>query len=164
MTDIPMNEEHLPDVRATDDDLLQAARDIARRAHAGQVDKSGAEYIVHPARVAARVRALGGDAEAVAAAWLHDVIEDTEVTAAGLAAAGIPAGVVGAVELLSKRPGQELADYCAGVRANPVALLVKRADLEDNTDPGRAALLDEPTRQRLAEKYARTRALLGLPA
>jgi (p)ppGpp synthase/HD superfamily hydrolase len=58
------------------------AEDIARRAHAGQVDKAGLDYITHPARVAAGVRLHGGKNEAVAAAWLHDVLEDCDVSAA----------------------------------------------------------------------------------
>jgi hypothetical protein len=41
---------------------------------------------------------------------------------------------------------------------------VKEADLAHNADPARLAVLDEPTRARLTEKYARMRALLGLTA
>ncbi|WP_353615993.1 HD domain-containing protein [Arthrobacter sp. MYb222] len=116
----------------------------------------------HPARVAGHARDLGGSPEAIAAAWLHDVIEDCDVSAADLRAAGIPDTVIVAVELLSKRPGQSLEEYCAGVRGNALALLVKEADLADNTDPERTSQLDQATRQRLAKKYQRTRSLLGL--
>ena len=41
---------------------------------------------------------------------------------------------------------------------------MKEADLAHNADPARLAVLDEPTRTRLTEKYARMRALLGLTA
>lgn len=41
---------------------------------------------------------------------------------------------------------------------------MKQADLAHNADPNRLADLDEPTRKRLTEKYARMRALLGLKA
>jgi hypothetical protein len=41
---------------------------------------------------------------------------------------------------------------------------VKAADIADNTDPARLAVLDEPTRERLIEKYATARRLLGLAA
>lgn len=44
----------------------------------------------------------------------------------------------------------------------PLALSVKRADIDDNTDPSRTSRLPEETRDRLAKKYARTRALLGI--
>ncbi|MGZ2224894.1 hypothetical protein [Glutamicibacter nicotianae] len=56
--------------------LVELAKAIAVRAHEGQVDKLGAAYIGHPARVAGHARAFGGSPEAIAAAWLHDVIED----------------------------------------------------------------------------------------
>ena len=142
--------------------LVELAKATAVRAHEGQVDKLGAAYIGHPARVAGHARALGGSPEAIAAAWLHDVIEDCEVSAEDLRNSGIPETVIEAVQLLSKRPGQSLVEYCAKVRGNSLALLVKQADLADNTDLERTSQLDSVTRQRLAEKYRRTRALLGL--
>ena len=143
-------------------DFVQTAQHIATEAHAGQRDKLGAEYISHPARVAQRVTAYDSSPEAAAASWLHDVLEDTEVSAADLRDQGIPDQVITAVELLSKQPGQSLEDYCTGVRENPTALAVKQADVDDNTDPERTAQLDAETRERLAAKYARTRALLGV--
>lgn len=144
------------------EDLVELARTIATKAHQGQTDKLGAAYIGHPARVAEHARRLGWDDYAVAAAWLHDVVEDCGVTTRDLRAAGIPQEVCDAVVRLSKVPGQALEEYCAAVKADPLALLVKRADLADNTDPERTGLLPADTRSRLAAKYARTRALLGI--
>lgn len=143
---------------------LHTAQDIARKAHRGQTDKAGADYILHPQRVAGHVRTLGGDDCAVAAAWLHDVLEDCDVTAEDLAAAGIPEQVIITVQAVTKRSHEPLVDYCARVRANPTALLVKRCDLADNTDPARTALLPQDVQERLARKYARVRELLGLNA
>ena len=143
---------------------LQIAQDIARKAHLGQTDKVGADYILHPERVASHVLTLGGDDSALAAAWLHDVLEDCDVTAEDLASAGIPAPVISAVQAVTKRSGEPLEDYCARVRANPTALLVKRGDLADNTDPARTALLPPDVQERLARKYDRVRTLLGLQA
>jgi GTP diphosphokinase / guanosine-3',5'-bis(diphosphate) 3'-diphosphatase len=59
-------------------DRIAAAQAIATRAHAGQQrDDSGAPYIVHPTRVAARLaRRFPDDAALTAAAWCHDVLED----------------------------------------------------------------------------------------
>ena len=141
---------------------LHSAEVIARRAHAGQTDKLGADYITHPARVAERVRDYSDTPAAIAAAWLHDVLEDTPTTTDELREAGIPDHVIAAVELLTKRPGQTLEDYCAGVRSNPIALAVKQADVDDNTSPERTPQLSAETRERLAQKYARTRHLLGV--
>lgn len=55
---------------------------LAKKAHAGQIRKFTSEaYIVHPARVAMQVSLLGyADEEMIAAAWLHDVLEDTTTT------------------------------------------------------------------------------------
>jgi (p)ppGpp synthase/HD superfamily hydrolase len=143
--------------------VIEAARVIATAAHAGQVDKTGHPYITHPERVAAKVSALFPDAPAavVAAALLHDVIEDTPVTAAELIAAGIPAPVVDAVNAVTKREGEPVEKYFERVRSNAWAVLVKTADIADNTDPERVAQLDPATRERLQEKYARARALLA---
>jgi len=63
-----------------DDDLVRRAYDEAARAHAGQFRKSGEPYITHPLAVAHVLAGYGLDAETVAAALLHDTVEDTDVT------------------------------------------------------------------------------------
>ena len=141
-------------------DLVTTARDIATAAHRGQVDKSGAPYIGHPARVADHAATAGGDERVVAAAWLHDLVEDTDVTPDDLRAAGIPDDVVAAVVAVSKVPGEAVEDYFARVNRDPLAVAVKTADLADNTDPARLAVLDDATREQLVAKYARARELL----
>lgn len=142
-------------------DVVALARQIATAAHRGQVDKAGAPYIGHPARVAGHAAAAGGDERVVAAAWLHDVVEDTGITPADLRAAGVPDDVVTAVVAVTKVPGEQVEDYFARVNRDPVAVAVKTADLADNTDPARLAALDDATRRRLEEKYARARQLLA---
>jgi (p)ppGpp synthase/HD superfamily hydrolase len=129
---------------------LDEAIQLARRAHEGQLDKSGRPYIGHPLRVMGRV---SGERERMTAV-LHDVVEDTGVTAADLLAAGCPHDVVDAVMAISKRPGEEKASYLARVAANPIALAVKRADIADNMSPDRLARLDDDTQHRLRAKYA----------
>jgi (p)ppGpp synthase/HD superfamily hydrolase len=136
-------------------DLLAAADRLAERAHAGQVDKAGAPYIGHPRRVADRVRRHGGDVAQQAAALLHDVLEDSPVTVDDLRAAGVPDAVVTAVVALTRRRDEAHEDAVARAAADPVAALVKRCDVEDNTDPDRLARLDAGTRARLEAKYAR---------
>ena len=129
---------------------------IATAAHDGQVDLSGNPYIGHPMRVMA---ALDGAHERMAAV-LHDVIEDTDVTADDLRAAGCPEEVVVAVVALSKVDGEAQVDYLARVAVNPLAKRVKLADIADNCSPVRMAALDDATRDRLTAKYAAARALL----
>lgn len=140
-------------------DLVARAQALARTAHRGQYDKAGMPYWQHPQRVAARV---APDQHAQAVAWLHDVVEDTDLTLAKLATAGFPPAVVQAVGLLTRWPGQPAADYYAAVRSDPLALSVKLADLADNADPSRLALLDRLTRERLQAKYALARRHLGV--
>ena len=63
-------------------DMVEKARVFATAAHAavGQVRKyTGEPYIVHPFEVAMMVRQVGGTPEMVAAAFLHDTVEDTDV-------------------------------------------------------------------------------------
>ncbi|MEU1162430.1 HD domain-containing protein [Streptomyces sp. NPDC090075] len=138
--------------------------EIARAAHAGQTDKAGRPYAEHLAAVAEGVRARGGDPEQVAAAWLHDSVEDHAVTEEWLASAPLTPRTKAIVLALTKREGEAPEAYARRVLDTPGALLVKQADLAHNADPGRLAVLDAPTRDRLTEKYARMRALLGLPA
>ena len=63
-----------------DSELICSAFNFAYRLHQGQYRKSGEPYIAHPIAVADLLHNLGGDAATVAAGFLHDVVEDTEVT------------------------------------------------------------------------------------
>ncbi|MFD0738294.1 phosphohydrolase [Lysobacter koreensis] len=137
--------------------IVAKARELAHRAHAGQVDKAGRPYIEHVARVAA---AVADDSEAEAVAWLHDVLEDApdywaEVTRT------VYQRQQAAIVALSRTPFKLTASaYYAGIRANPLALRVKLADIADNANEGRLALLDAATAARLRRKYAKAIAAL----
>ncbi|NJP53305.1 HD domain-containing protein [Streptomyces sp. SBST2-5] len=140
------------------------AEAAARAAHAGRTDKAGRPYEEHLQAVAEGVRARGGDAEQIAAAWLHDAVEDGKLSRAWLERAPLTRRTKDIVLAVTKRPAEPPEAYAARILATPGALLVKEADLAHNADPDRLAVLDEPTRTRLAEKYARMRTLLGLVA
>nr|WSY54940.1 HD domain-containing protein [Streptomyces sp. NBC_00886] len=135
---------------------------LARAAHQGQTDKAGRPYAEHLQAVAEGVRARGGDAEQIAAAWLHDAVEDDALSEQWLREAALSRRTKDIVLAVTKRAGEPPEAYAGRVLATPGALLVKEADLAHNADPARLAVLDEPTRTRLTEKYARMRALLGL--
>ncbi|MFD5429695.1 HD domain-containing protein [Streptomyces sp. NPDC127084] len=143
---------------------LTEVESIARAAHAAQRDKAGRPYTEHLQAVADGVRARGGTDEQIAAAWLHDAIEDHALSRDWLAAAALPGSVKEMVLALTKRAGEPLADYTRRILTTPGALLVKEADLAHNADPARLAVLDEATRYRLTDKYATVRRLLGLTA
>ena len=76
-------ESYNPDL---DRDLVRRAFDFAERAHAGQTRRSGEEFILHPLGVARISAELHLDEKTIAAALLHDVIEDTGAEPAELRA------------------------------------------------------------------------------
>lgn len=72
-----MSSEHVTFVKRT--------YDLAEKAHAGQMRKSGEQFISHPVQVAAILAELRMDPVTVATGFLHDVVEDTEYTYADIA-------------------------------------------------------------------------------
>jgi (p)ppGpp synthase/HD superfamily hydrolase len=142
---------------------LARVADLAERAHAGQVDKSGRPYLEHPVRVARLLAERGGPPLQQALGLLHDIVEDTDVSLALLGELGLPERVLDGVDALTHRPGEPQADYYRRVRASPDALPVKLADIDDNSAPQRMSQLDEATQQRLAAKYAHARSALVAP-
>ncbi|QEU89236.1 HD domain-containing protein [Streptomyces viridosporus T7A] len=143
---------------------MTPAEAVARAAHAGQTDKAGRPYAEHLRAVAEGVRRRGGDDEQIAAAWLHDAVEDGRLPDRWLEEAALTRRTRDIVRAVTKRPGEPPEAYAARILATPGALLVKEADLAHNADPARLAVLDGATRTRLTEKYARMRTLLGLVA
>lgn len=109
--------------------LLHLAAHAARIAHFGQVDKQGRDYCrFHVRPVVDRLRIFGADETAMAAGWLHHVIEDTDFTATTLRTAGIPEDVIEIVEVLTRRPDETYRDYIDRVADHPRAREVKLAD------------------------------------
>ena len=108
---------------------IEAARALATAAHAGQVDKAGLPYITHPERVAGRLESP----EARVVGWLHDTVEDTDVTLSDIEARFGPE-TAAAVDAVSRRPGEAWEDYLKRVKADPVARQVKISDLIDNSN------------------------------
>ena len=126
-------------------DFVKIAEGIAVKAHEGQFRKGGEiPYVTHPQRVAKRVV---GDPEAEAVAWLHDVLEDSEVTENQLLDAGIPQNVVDAVKVLTKSKEIPYEIYLEKVKSNPLALKVKVQDMLDN-------LSDKPSKKQIL-KYSK---------
>lgn len=128
--------------------MFNIALSIATEAHRGQFDKAGIDYIEHPIFVASQV----DSEEEKAVALLHDVIEDSSVTAEELLNAGLPETVVTAVQILSKKKGQDYQTYLKTVKSNPLARAVKLADLKHNSDLSRLETITDKDLERL-EKY-----------
>ena len=136
---------------------------LAARLHDGQVDKAGAPYVTHLARVAAilKRRWPNASADEIAAAWLHDSLEDTEASEASLLAVGVSAETIRIVRAVTRPEG---SDYLAWIKAlaesgDRSVLRVKLADNEDNRDPARVAALPGAA-ERVATRYEPARRLL----
>jgi (p)ppGpp synthase/HD superfamily hydrolase len=128
--------------------MIDIALAIARKAHAGQVDKAGVDYIQHPLYVASQVKTE----QEKAVALLHDVLEDSDITAADLLAYGLSNEVVTAVQTLTKKKGQSYQDYLEKVKSNNLARVVKLADLKHNSDLSRLKSVSDTDRERV-KKY-----------
>ncbi len=128
--------------------MVDLALSIARQAHEGQLDKAGVDYIEHPIYVVSQV----DTEEEKAVALLHDVIEDSSVTAEELLNAGLPETVVTAIQILSKKKGQDYQTYLENVKSNPLARVIKLADLKHNSDLSRLPSISAKDRERL-KKY-----------
>jgi (p)ppGpp synthase/HD superfamily hydrolase len=140
--------------------LVAFSRGLASAAHRGQTDKSGSPYILHVADVARRAVERGAPDEQVAAAWLHDVVEDTPITLEDLRNLGIPATVLRIVGHLTKIRGETYDQFIERVAEHPEAILVKLDDIASNTSPERTLLLSSNTHARLAAKYQRAEVTL----
>ena len=133
--------------------LLVVAREIAIKAHKGQFRRDGqTPYINHPIDVRHRVMNRGGGERAQAVAYLHDVLEDTNVTMHDLIEAGFSLDIVNAVLALSKLNGIDYDEYLSLVKQNDLAREVKIADMLSN-------LADSPTNKQI-KKYAKGLAFL----
>ncbi len=141
---------------------LERAIAIAAEAHAGQTDKGGSPYILHPLRV---MMALwdGDGKEAAIAGVLHDVIEDCpDWPAERLAAEGFSAAVLAALDCLTRRPSEDYMSFVARCGKNPIARVVKLADLKDNMDLTRLQTPSERDLERLDRYRRATESLMEL--
>ena len=129
-------------------ELTIKAMNLAYSAHHGQFDKGGVPYIFHPIHLAEEM----DDEVSTCVALLHDTVEDTAVTLEELAEI-FPREIVEAVDLLTHRDGVEYFDYVRSIRANPVAVKVKLADLRHNGDPNRIS--NQGNAEKRREKYAK---------
>lgn len=134
---------------------LERAIEMAARAHATQRDKAGQPYILHPLRLMFAVTTLHERMTAV----LHDIVEDTSITLDDLEREGFPGEVVQAVRALTKNPGESRIEAARRAAADPIARIVKLADVADNMNLARIPSPTESDHARLKE-YEQVREIL----
>ncbi len=159
-----------------DADLLRRAYHCARQAHEGQTRASGEPYITHPVAVACILADLRMDDESIAAALLHDVVEDTDLTLDDLRAefgeqvAMLVEGLtkIRRLDLISREAAQaeNLRKFLIAVTRDVRVLIVKLADRLHNM---RTLMHVRPEkRRRIAQEtmdiYAPLAARMGLHA
>ena len=140
-------------------DVLTRSVEIAAKAHAGQVDKAGRPYILHPLRLMMRM----DTPQEMMTAVLHDAVEDSDWTIADLRSEGLPYEVLQALELLSRRDGQTYEQFIAQIKPNALARKVKLADLADNMDLPRLENVGPKELERLAKYHWAFKELTTVP-
>ena len=129
--------------------LFERALTLAAMMHAGQEDKGGQPYVMHVIRVMMELK----EPELKVAALLHDLLEDTDLTAEDLLSYGFSEEITGIVTLLSREPEEEYMDYIRRLSRDEKAIRIKLSDLKDNQN--RTRLKESPSREDLKrmDKY-----------
>ena len=145
----------LDEQRSKLEQLLELAIKVATKAHEGQLDKGGNPYILHPQAVADSLDST----ENKIVAYLHDVVEDTEITLEDLEKMGFTYRIVNSVRILTKSNDISYDDYLKSIKKDSNAWRVKMADIKHNMDISR---IPEPTAKDFAriEKYKKALAFL----
>ena len=125
-------------------DMVKDAKELAKKLHEGMTDKYGNPYFYHLERVANRVRDMEYDMVDetseinlyITAAYLHDVIEDTDYLIGDIIDK-FGETIAEAVKLLTRGEEETYADYVTGIKKSvflegKIARVVKMADLLDH--------------------------------
>ena len=113
-----------------DQAVVLLALEVAKEAHKNQKDKGGNPYINHPIKVAEMLETE--DERAVA--FLHDIVEDTDITLEHLREYGFPDVILDAVDAMTKKPYEGYDGYIERLSKNKLAVKVKIADMTHNSD------------------------------
>ena len=108
-------------------DKIKRAIEFATQKHQGQKRIGGNDYITHPMAVYEMVKQQGYGEEYQITALFHDLLEDTNATEEEIVSLSSQK-VLTAVKLLTKEKGYDMKKYIDGIKANPIAFVVKTAD------------------------------------
>lgn len=127
---------------------LEKAIALAATQHAGQLDKGGQPYILHPLRLMLQF----SNPTLQIIAVLHDILEDTPTTAEKLKELGFSAEIIQAIQALTKQTGESHLETVKRTVLNPLATQVKYVDVLDNMNLSR---INNPTARDFArlEEY-----------
>lgn len=142
--------------------MLDTMLKLAITGHAGQFDRGGSPYILHPLKVMHYLKTDNEELQCIAVG--HDLIEDTSTTYQDLRDAGISERVIDGIRALTKVPGETYDEYKVRVFSNRDAMIVKCADLRHNTDIRRLKGVTSKDIERTAkyyEFYSQLRVLLN---
>ena len=134
--------------------FLEMALKVMVEAHIGQLDRGGAPYCLHPITVMNYLNTTDEQLQCVA--LLHDVAEDSGFSLPVLKRLGFTRRILDAVDALTKKPGQDYAEYRRAVLSNKDAMQVKLCDLRHNMDLSRlqsASRRDIERKERYLEFY-----------
>ena len=115
---------------------LETAIALALKVHAGQFDKAGLPYILHPLRIMGK---FNKEHEKIVSV-LHDVVEDCSVTLEHLAQLGFSEEIIYAIDCLTKQDGEPYMDFIIRLANNKLAQTVKIEDIKDNLDITRLSI------------------------
>ncbi|WP_311078147.1 HD domain-containing protein [Paenibacillus polymyxa] len=121
---------------------LSKAISIAANLHAGQLDKGGNPYILHPLRVMLKM----DDNTSMVVAVLHDVLEDTHfsIHEADAEESEFSDEVIGALKAITRKKDESYMEFIRRCKQNELARKVKIADIKDNMDLSR---IEDPTEE-----------------
>lgn len=112
---------------------VKDAEKIATKAHKGQYRHDGeTPYIIHPAAVA---DFLYGEIEQIVG-WLHDVLEDSDMSCSELAKKGVPKLAIDTIVTLTQDRHESYLNYILRVKKNKLATMVKLSDMHHNSLTG----------------------------
>lgn len=113
-------------------EMLSKMISLATERHAGQFDKGGRPYILHPLTVMHRLRTDDEELQCIAVG--HDLLEDTKTTVRELDGLDFSNRVVVGILRLTKQENETEEGYRQKVKSNPDSIRVKIEDLRHNSD------------------------------
>lgn len=132
-----------------DEFFLELAKQLAKEYHKGQVDKAGVDYF--SGHVTSVVNGVSTVEEKIVA-YLHDTLEDTNLSYLDLMVLGFSDKVINGIIFITKDKKESYEDYLKHVKSHELSRAVKLSDLTNNMDLSRLKEVTEVDKKRL-EKY-----------